>query len=435
MAQKKLSKFLIASTVLHLIAALAIARIYAEQPQRRSLLKIVSQVRIQYNEPEPPPKPKVVTKVEPKKVAPKVQEPEVIPKKEAPPKVVQQKVRMSAPAPGVTLGNSPRRTTSASGVAGIRGARGPASDLPSLTASGGISHPTLKTTTGGSGLSPGLTHGSMEMPAGSSPLPGVGGKEIAGFKVGASQTGSGLDEVAFSGSGGSGGKADEGPGTGVSAVSGRMNAGSGESTTGLGPGTSDGMGEVDSDSDSYGGKPGGGRGGPGIGGHQAAATRSGPSLKEGADDKNKKGKEAPTTEQLPEEERSGAIGKKEFKTGVKSSMTSATEALGEPKSTGYENALQGEINKNLHTLRKIHEDWQNLKIPNIPRVLQITIELGQEKGKPKLLKADFHNTKLAPRIVNDLTKKIKDWKFESLYDGKDDPEKWPIKLNGKISWQ
>jgi len=433
MVQKKLSKFLIASTVLHIIVALAIARIYAEQPQRRNLLKIVTQVRLQRNEPEPPPKPKVITKVTPKKVAPKVQEPKVVPKKESPPKIVQQRQRMSAPSPGVALNNAPRRARSASGVAGIRGARGPVSELPNMPASGGINHPKLTTKTGGSGLSPGLTHGSMAMPAGSSSLPGAGGKQIAGFKMGASQSGTGVDKVGISGSGGRGGQSDAGPGTGLAAVSGRMSAGTGEGKTGLGAGTSDGMGEIESDSS--GGKPGGGRGGPGIGGHQAGGTRSGPDLEGRADDKAGKGKEAPVTEVMPEEKRSGAIGKKEFKTGVKSSMTSTTKALEEPKAKGFESALQGEINKNLHTLRKIYEDWQNLKIPNIPRVLQITIELGQEKGKPKLLNADFHNEKLAARIRNDLTAKIKTWKFESLYDGKDDPKKWPIKLSGKISWQ
>jgi len=432
MAQKKLSKYLIASALLHLVVALAIAKIYADQPQRRNLLRIVSQVRIQPKKPEPPPKPKIVTKVEPKKVAPKVEEPVVVPKKESPPEVTQQKVRLSAPSPGISLGNAPRRSSSPAGAAGIRGARGPASEMPSTAASGGINHPRLKTKIGGSGLTPGLTHGSMEMPIGSSSLPGAGGKDIAGFKMGAAQGGSGIEEAGPSGSGGRGGKDDEGPGAGTSAVGSRTSLGGGESTTGLGTGASDGMGEIESDSS--GGNPGGGKGGPGIGGHQPAGTRSGPKLEQ-PEGKNDKGKEAPATEDLPEDERSGAIGKKEFKTNVRRNMKSKTQALKEPEATGFGNALQGEINKNLHTLRKIYEDWQNLKIPNIPKVLQITIELGQEKGKPKLLKADFHNEKLAARIVDDLTKKIKTWKFESLYDGKDDPEKWPIKLNGKISWQ
>ena len=83
----------------------------------------------------------------------------------------------------------------------------------------------------------------------------------------------------------------------------------------------------------------------------------------------------------------------------------------------------------------MYEDWQNLKIPDIPKVLQITVELDTEKGKPKLLKIDFHRAVLDPKIKDDLTKKIRDWKFQSLYDGENNPKKWPVKLTGKISWQ
>jgi hypothetical protein len=151
--------------------------------------------------------------------------------------------------------------------------------------------------------------------------------------------------------------------------------------------------------------------------------------------KTDSGKESPGKKDIPEEKRSGAVGKKEFRADLAKSMTNVTQVLDKPASGKFEDALQGEINKHLYSLRKMHEDWQNLKVPNIPRALQITIELDMEKGRPKLLKADFHNAALAARIRDDLTKKIKEWKFESLYDGKDDPRKWPIKLTGKISWQ
>jgi hypothetical protein len=67
--------------------------------------------------------------------------------------------------------------------------------------------------------------------------------------------------------------------------------------------------------------------------------------------------------------------------------------------------------------------------------LQITIELGSEKGKPKLMKLNLHQAKVSSRIRDDLTSKIKTWKFASLFDGRNDPDKWPIKLSGKISWQ
>ncbi len=83
----------------------------------------------------------------------------------------------------------------------------------------------------------------------------------------------------------------------------------------------------------------------------------------------------------------------------------------------------------------MHEDWKNLDIPNIPKALQITIEVDGRSGKPSISKLDFHNPSLESRVVSDLTSKIKSWKFESLFDGKSDPEKWPIRLSGKVSWQ
>lgn len=113
----------------------------------------------------------------------------------------------------------------------------------------------------------------------------------------------------------------------------------------------------------------------------------------------------------------------------------ATQQPGKPVSRGFEDALQEEINKDLYSLRKMYEDWQNLKIPDIPKALQITIELNTEEGKPKILSINFHNATLSPRIKDDLTKKIRGWKFKSLYDGKDDPQKWPIKLTGRVTWQ
>jgi hypothetical protein len=439
--KKKLSKYLIVSGLVHIIIALAMSRIYAEQPQRHKLLRIVGTVKIQYKEPEPPPKPKVVTQVQPtkqekpkKKTVPKKEKPKVTPQKVAPPKVAQRKPRMSAPAPGsAMLEKAPQRSRSAPGVAGFKGTRGPAGDLPGMSASGGISAPKLTTKAGGSGLSPGRIHGSMETPTGSGRLPGKGGKEVAGFRMGATQTGTGIGRVEIPGRSGSGGRDIEGPGAGLSTTTSRINRGVGKGTTGLGVGTTDGMEEIESEP--TGGTPDGGDSGPGMGGHGAVESRSGPSLTTGAGAGTEGGKELPATKGLPEEKRAGATGKKEFKANLKKDMTSKTQVLDEPTSSGFEDVLQGEINRNLYSLRRMYEDWQNLKIPNIPKVLQITIELGMEKGKPKLVKIDFHNPALSPKIKDDLTKKIRDWKFKSLYDGKDDPKKWPVKLTGKISWQ
>ena len=75
----------------------------------------------------------------------------------------------------------------------------------------------------------------------------------------------------------------------------------------------------------------------------------------------------------------------------------------------------------------MYEDWENSKVPNIPKALQITIELGSENGKPKLIKLNLHQAKVSARIRDDLTTKIKTWKFESLFDGQNDPDKWVIR--------
>lgn len=436
----KLSKYLIASGILHIFIALAMAGIYAEQPQRRRSLEIKSVVRLQLEEPEPPPpKPKPVVKaplkkVVPKKKKPKPQEkPKVKPQEVVPPKTTRRRRRMSASAPSLGADNVPRRTVSESGITGIRGARGPADELPTVSSASGIDDPKLSTEVGGTGLTPDLTHGSMEMIAGTSHLPGAGGKQVAGFRMGKSGTGSGVGEVDISGSGGRGGRADEGPGTGSGAFAGRVNVGGGKGTTGLGVGSGDGMGEVDAAP--VGSKPGPGRGGPGAGGHQLDSSRGAPSLATSSGAKSEKTKEAPGTKSLPEDKRDGATGKKEFKADARTNMTSVRQSVEEPEKRSFEDALQAEINKNLHVLRKMHEDWENARIPKVPKVLQITIELGTEKGKPKLLKLDLHQASVSPRIKDDLTRKIRTWKFKILYDGKDDPKKWPIKLTGKISWQ
>jgi hypothetical protein len=432
--EKRLSKYIIVSGLLHIFIALAMSRIYAEQPQRHRRLEIMGTVKIQYKEPEPPPKPepKVVTEVQPEKKPP-LKEEKVASQKLAPPKVVQQKRRTSASAPGLSFDKAPERSRSAPGIAGMKGVRAPSGDLPGMRASGGISHPSLTTRKGGSGLSPGRTHGSMEMPTGSNPLPGAGGREMAGFRTGASRTGTGIGRVDIPGRDGTGDRSAEGPRASLSTATGRIGVGGGKGTTGLGVGTTEGMGEIESEP--TGGRPDGGSSGPGTEGYHAAESRGGPSLTTQARAETGKDKELPATKELPEEKSSGATGKKEFKADLERNMTSVTQTLHQPASRGFEDALQGEIKKNLYSLRKMHEDWQNQKVPNIPKVLQITIELGMEKGKPKLLKVNFHNAILSPRIKDDLTKKIRDWKFESLYDGKDDPKKWPIKMSGKISWQ
>ncbi len=438
--ESKLSKYFIASVVLHTFIALAMAGIYAEQTLRTRTLEIKSVVRLQYEEPEPPPpKPKPVVKAPPKKVAPKKkkpkpqEEPKIKPQEVKPPKTTRRRRRMTTSAPSLGADNVPRRTVSASGVTGIKGARGRSDELPTVTSASGIDDPKLSTEVGGTGLTPGLTHGSMKTPTGTSHLPGAGGKQVAGFRMGKSGTGSGVGEQDISGSGGRGGKADDGPGAGLSTFAGRVNTGGGKGTTGLGAGSGDGMEKVDAAP--VGSEPGPGRGGPGTGGQQLGSSRGAPDLTIASGAKSGKTKEAPETTNIPDEKRDGATGKKEFRTDAKTNMTSVKPSIEKPEKRGFENALQDEINKNLQVLRKMYEDWQNARVPKIAKVLQITIELGTEKGVPKLLKVDLHQASVSPRIKDDLTNKIKTWKFKSLYDGKNDPEKWPIKLSGKIAWQ
>ena len=461
--ESKLAKYLIASIILHIIIALAMAQIYAEQPQRQRPLVIKSAVRIQYEEPEPPPpEPKPKPEVQPKKVAPKTkppepkEEPKIEPKEEiVPPKAPRRRRQMSASAPSLGVDNVQMPTVSESGVTGIKGARGPSEELPTSTSASGIEHPTRVTETGGTGLSPGLMNGSMKMPEGTGSVPGIGGKEVAGFRMGTSGTGTdGVGKVDVAGSGGRGGKADDGPGTGLSTFAGRVNTGGGKGTTGrnhpyarggnfesagqrdsTGPvvGSGDGMGEIDAAP--VGSESGPGRGGPGSGGYQLESSRTAPSVTTVSGVTTGDAQEAPGTKDLPEAKREGAIGKKEFKADAKTNMTGVKQTIEETEERTFGDALQAEINKNLHSLRKMYEDWENSKVPNIPKALQITIELGSENGKPKLIKLNLHQAKVSARIRDDLTTKIKTWKFESLFDGKNDPDKWPIKLSGKISWQ
>ena len=428
----KLSTYILISTLLHLLIAVALSRIWAEQSSKPRGLRIVSSVRIEYKKPQPPPKPKpkIVAKSQPtkKKAKPKKPKPKVSAPKVEPQKVTRRSRRINAPAPGLALERAPQRSRSAPGIAGLKGQYGLPGDRPGMVASGGIDKPKLTTKVGGSGLSPAITHGSMKILEGTGSLPG--------FRTGISRLGTGTGRVDIAGRGGSGGtrgKELEGPGAGSSPMGRIDRIGGGKGTTGLGVGSTSGMGDVESEP---GGRGSGGEGaGPGTGGTGLVEARRGPGLESGGHGKTGSGKELPGKKQIPEEKRKGATGKKEFKAKVKKDMSASTEPIKKPASRGYESALQGEINRHLHTLRRMHEDWQNRKIPGIPKTLQLTVDLDLQKGKVKLLKVDFHNPSLPAEIKSDLTERIRGWKFRSLYDGKDDPQKWPIRLAGKISWQ
>ena len=441
--KKKLSKYLLISALLHLFIALAISQIYAQQPQPRRTLKLVATIKLQDKEPEPPPpRPKTMAKAEPtEKAIPKKKEPpKPAPQKVTPPKVNQQQPIVKEPLQSQPAAEkAPNQSRSDSGVPGLKGTRGAPGDQPGMRASGGVVHPTMETKIGGTGLAPGVSHGSMKLPEGTGRLPGSGGTELAGFRLGSQPTGTGVGSVDIAGRGGSGGtrgRAEDGPGAGA-ANTGRIGVGTGTGTTGIGVGSTEGMGQLDSEPGGQGTGGGGtGPGGLGSSGYSptgargaAGASTTAPRYSERSD------QVSPTRRDIPDEKLTSAPGKQEFQADAKKDMTTVSQPIEKPADRGYENALQLEINKNLYSLRKVHEDWNNLDIPNIPKALQITIEMNGARGKPQILNIDFHNPSLDSKVVNDLTSKIKSWKFESLFDGKNDPEKWPIKLSGKVSWQ
>lgn len=441
--KKKLSKYLLISALIHILIGLLISQIYAQPPQARRTLKIIGTIKLQDKEPEPPPpKPRMVAKTEAtKKAVPKKKErPKPAPQKVTPPKVTQQPVVKDPLQSQPAAEKAPEKSRSDSGVPGLKGTRGAPGDRPGMRASGGIVNPTLETKIGGTGLTPGISHGTMKLPAGTGRIPGAGGKDLAGFRLGSQPTGTGVGSVDIDGRGGSGGtrgRADDGPGAGV-ANTGRIGVGAGKGTTGIGVGATEGMGELDSEPGGTGTGGGGtGPGGLGSSGYSPTGVRGTPGVATNPPGyASRNSQVSPTRRDIPDNEKlTSAPGKKEFQADVGKDMTTAPQPIEKPANRGYENALQLEINKNLYSLRKMHEDWTNLEIPNIPKALQITIDLDGKNGKASILKLDFHNPSLENKVVNDLTSKIKSWKFDSLFDGKNDPEKWPIKLSGKVSWQ
>ena len=327
-----------------------------------------------------------------------------------------------------------------SGTPGLKGTRGTPGDRPGMTSAGGIVDKDLITKTGGTGLKTDKVVPMSVIPAGNGNTIGAGGKGVSGFQYGASENGRGAGRVDIAGRGGSGGtrgKGEDGPGQGLSSGTGSGKGSGGKGTTGIGLGDGSGTGGMGTGSGTGTGtgKDGVGEGGPGLRGTSINAQRSNPNLMTKNSGGNDKIKDSPRKNPALEDKRN-AGSRDGFKADLGKDMNNARTAPSEkPNDRDYSDALQEEINKDLHSLRKLYEDWQNSKIPDIPKTMQITVALNMEGGEAKVSSIDFHNTALSSRIKDDLTKRIKIWKFKSLYDGKDDPSKWPLKLNGKISWQ
>lgn len=136
------------------------------------------------------------------------------------------------------------------------------------------------------------------------------------------------------------------------------------------------------------------------------------------------------------EDKRSAIEREGFKADIGKDMEGPkVDAPKKDDKRNFGDVLQDEINRDLNTLRKLHEDWNNSKVAGIPKALQITVVLNKSGSKLSVSSIDFHNSSLSSRVTDDLTKRIKTWKFKSLIDGKDDPTSWPVKLNGRVSWQ
>lgn len=326
-----------------------------------------------------------------------------------------------------------------SGDPGLKGTRGNPGDRPGMTSAGGIVNDKLITKTGGTGLKTDKAVPLSVIPAGNGNTIGAGGKGVSGFQYGASETGRGAGRIDLPGRGGSGGtkgKGESGPGQGLSTGTGSGKGSGGKGTTGIGLGDGTGTGGMGTGAGGTGtGKSGVGEGGPGTVGTGIDAPRSNPNLITKGSGSNDNIKDSPRKNPAIDDKRA-VVGKDGFKADLGKDMNNARANSTDKKDDrDYGDALQEEINKDLNSLRKLYEDWQNSKIPDIPKTMQITVALNMEGGATRVSSIDFHNAALSSKIKDDLTKRIKSWKFKSLSDGKDDPTKWPLKLNGKISWQ
>ncbi|MEK7397446.1 MAG: hypothetical protein AAB116_10975 [Candidatus Poribacteria bacterium] len=359
-------------------------------------------------------------------------------------KSVPQKVETKTAWESALLNNKNKGGQGSAGsLSGLKGTRGNPGDRPGMVSAGGIVNKDLITQKGGTGIKSEKIYDNMVIPAGTGSEFGAGGKGTSNFQFGVNDRGKGTGRADIAGRGGSGGTrglGDSGPGQGLGnsgtgkGAGGKgtgIGLGDGSGTGGVGPGS--GTGGSGTGTGTGSGKGGIGQGGPGSAGFDLNSPRGNPNLAVRTASGNDNIKVSPKKNPTIDEKR-GAIGKEGFKAEIGKDMNSGKIATAEKANDrDYGDALQEEINRDLHSLRKLYEDWQNTKLLNIPKALQITVVL--ESGGPKVSSIDFHNASLSPKIKDDLTRRIKSWQFKSLSDGKDDPTSWPVKLNGRISWQ
>lgn len=431
--------------IFHFAMAVIMSFTYVEQPNMtfRALPNIVRPrgidvVFMQYEEPIP----KIEFHEKTEKV---IDTTKVVTRKETQ-KVIQksvpEKVETRPAWEAALLASKNAGGKNAPGSSGQEGRRGAPGDRPGMMTAGGIVSEDMVTKTGGTGIKSNKIYDNMVIPAGKGSDFGAGGKDTSGFKFGLKEDGRGsgtADVPGRGGSGGSGGRGEVGPGQGLSTGTGKGSGGGKGTGIGIGDGTGKGgMGTGTGQGDGSGvgsGKGGIGEGGPGTSGYELTASRNNPNpaTRSASGDKGATGSPKKTANL---DDKRSAIGKEGFKADIGKDMTGPKVAA--PKKADnrdFGDVLQEEINRDLHSLRRLYEDWQNTNVPDIPKALQITVVVNKSGSALNVSSIDFHNSSLSAKIRDDLTKRIKMWKFKSLADGKDDPTTWPVKMNGRISWQ
>lgn len=439
--KRKLPFILFASSsIFHFLMAVALSYVTVKQPQMsfpfRAYDKTKSLDILFLKEEEPIPKIEFKEKFQP--VVTEKSKITVKEKQQVIQKSVPEKVETKTAWEAALLESRNKAGQGSAGSPGLKGTRGDPGDRPGMMSAGGIVNKDLITKSGGTGIRSERIYDNMVIPAGTGENFGAGGKDISGFQFGVNEKGRGAGRVDIPGRGGSGGSrglGNEGPGQGLATGTGK---GAGGKGTGIGLGEGSGAGGMGTGS-GYGGAGsgsgkggGGGLGGPGSAGVDLDSPRSNPNLLVRTASANDNIKESPRKATTVDDKRS-IIEKEGFKADLGKDMSSGKPTVVEKTpERNYGDALQDEINRDVHALRKLYEDWQNAKLPNIPKTLQITVVLD---SGPKVSSIDFHDASLNARIRDDLTRRIKSWQFKSLSDGVNDPTSWPIKLNGRISWQ
>lgn len=427
------------SSIFHFLMAVALSFVAVKQPQMSFPFSAYDKTKsldiLFLKEEEPIPKIEFKEKFQP--IVTEKSKITLKEKQQVIQKSVPEKVETKTAWEAALLDNRNKAGQGSAGSPGLKGTRGDPGDRPGMMSAGGIVNKDLITKSGGTGIRSERIYDNMVIPAGTGENFGAGGKDISGFQFGVSEKGRGAGKVDIPGRGGSGGSrglGNEGPGQGLATGTGK---GAGGKGTGIGIGDGSGTGGMGTGS-GYGGtgsgsgKGGGGLGGPGSAGVDLDSPRSNPNLLVRTASANDNIKESPRKATTVDDKRS-AVEKEGFKAELGKDMSSGKSTVIEKTpERNYGDALQDEINRDVHALRKLYEDWQNAKLPNIPKTLQITVILD---SGPKVSSIDFHDASLNARIKDDLTKRIRSWQFKSLSDGVNDPTSWPVKLNGRISWQ